>query len=200
MNENESANAINLCHVRRSTCVSVGRSCCGLIIVQNHHPDLKYNDLALWDYTGLPATFGCRDWFTARAATNVELDKAMEKASQHLSQHSPVRHRTICTFDSQKNHELFHSLTVTPRGKRYLLKKHPLPAGSGVSGNNFPRFSRKNNPGFSPKTLPCDFSLTMVSGWPLFSGQTADRPGFCAFSLPAKEAGFFRVKSGISGK
>ena len=102
MNENESANAINLCHVRRATCVSVPRSCCGLIIVQNHHPDQKYNDLALWDYTGLPATFGCRDWFTARAATNVELDKAMEKASQHLSQHSPVRHRTICSLSRKE--------------------------------------------------------------------------------------------------
>ena len=43
-------------------------------------PDEKYNDLAQWDYTALPAAFGCKDWFTAKAATNAELDKAMAKA------------------------------------------------------------------------------------------------------------------------
>ena len=46
-------------------------------------PDQKYNDLAPWNYTALPAAFGCKDWFTARAATNAELDKAMEKAQNH---------------------------------------------------------------------------------------------------------------------
>jgi len=46
-------------------------------------PDHKYNDLAQWNYTALPAAFGCKDWFTARAATNSELDKAMEMAQHH---------------------------------------------------------------------------------------------------------------------
>ncbi len=43
-------------------------------------PDMQYNDLAPWNYTALPAAFGCKDWFTARAATNAELDEAMAKA------------------------------------------------------------------------------------------------------------------------
>ncbi|MDP2906136.1 MAG: thiamine pyrophosphate-binding protein [Candidatus Omnitrophota bacterium] len=46
-------------------------------------PDEKYNDLAPWNYTALPAAFGCKDWFVARAATNAELDKAMEEARNH---------------------------------------------------------------------------------------------------------------------
>ena len=46
-------------------------------------PDRIYNDLAPWNYTALPAALGCKDWFTARAATNAELDKAMEKARKH---------------------------------------------------------------------------------------------------------------------
>lgn len=46
-------------------------------------PDEEYNDIAPWNYTALPAAFGCKDWFTARAATNGELDAAMEKARKH---------------------------------------------------------------------------------------------------------------------
>jgi indolepyruvate decarboxylase len=46
-------------------------------------PDRAYNDLAPWNYTSLPAAFGCKDWFTARAATNGELAFAMEKAQSH---------------------------------------------------------------------------------------------------------------------
>ena len=34
------------------------------------------NDLARWDYHALPAALGCRDWFTARVTTLVELDAA----------------------------------------------------------------------------------------------------------------------------
>lgn len=46
-------------------------------------PDEEYNDLAPWNYTALPEAFGCKGWFTARAATNGELDKAMDKAQNH---------------------------------------------------------------------------------------------------------------------
>ena len=32
---------------------------------------------------GITDCFGCKDWFAARAATNGELDKAMERAQKH---------------------------------------------------------------------------------------------------------------------
>ena len=44
-------------------------------------PLASYNDLAVWDYQQLPRVMGCTDWFCARAATNGELDAAMEKAA-----------------------------------------------------------------------------------------------------------------------
>ena len=44
-------------------------------------PLASYNDLASWDYQQLPRVMGCTDWFCARAATNGELDAAMEKAA-----------------------------------------------------------------------------------------------------------------------
>jgi indolepyruvate decarboxylase len=40
-----------------------------------------YNDLAPWNYQQLPEVLGCRDWFTARAATNAQLEAAMEQAA-----------------------------------------------------------------------------------------------------------------------
>ncbi len=40
-----------------------------------------YNDLAPWNYQQLPEALGCSDWFTARVATNGELDAAMEQAA-----------------------------------------------------------------------------------------------------------------------
>lgn len=43
--------------------------------------EMRYNDLAPWRYTALPAALGCEGWFTARAATCAELDDAMERAS-----------------------------------------------------------------------------------------------------------------------
>ncbi len=43
-------------------------------------PMIPYNDLAPWNYRQLPGALGCTDWFTARVATNAELDAAMEKA------------------------------------------------------------------------------------------------------------------------
>ncbi len=43
-------------------------------------PMIPYNDLAPWNYNQLPGALGCTDWFTARVATNAELDAAMEKA------------------------------------------------------------------------------------------------------------------------
>jgi indolepyruvate decarboxylase len=44
-------------------------------------PMSPYNELASWDYRQLPEVLGCRDWFTSRAATNAELDAAMEQAA-----------------------------------------------------------------------------------------------------------------------
>lgn len=35
------------------------------------------NDVASWDYQGLPKAFGCSDWFTAKVTTCGELDQAM---------------------------------------------------------------------------------------------------------------------------
>ena len=43
-------------------------------------PMIAYNDLARWNYSQLPAAFGCEDWFTARVTTNGELDAAMRRA------------------------------------------------------------------------------------------------------------------------
>jgi indolepyruvate decarboxylase len=43
-------------------------------------PMIEYNDLALWNYHQLPAALGCTGWFTARVATNGELDAAMAQA------------------------------------------------------------------------------------------------------------------------
>ncbi len=43
-------------------------------------PMIQYNDLAPWNYHQLPGALGCEDWFTARVATNGELDAAMQMA------------------------------------------------------------------------------------------------------------------------
>lgn len=43
-------------------------------------PMSPYNDLAPWNYHQLPGVLGCTDWFTARVATNAELDAAMARA------------------------------------------------------------------------------------------------------------------------
>lgn len=43
-------------------------------------PMIQYNDLAPWNYHQLPGALGCSDWFTARVATNGELDAAMQQA------------------------------------------------------------------------------------------------------------------------
>ncbi len=43
-------------------------------------PMMPYNDLAPWNYHQLPGALGCHDWFTARVATNGELEAALEKA------------------------------------------------------------------------------------------------------------------------
>lgn len=41
----------------------------------------KYDDLAKWNYSQLPAAMGCSDWFCAKVATVAELDAAIEKAN-----------------------------------------------------------------------------------------------------------------------
>jgi indolepyruvate decarboxylase len=43
-------------------------------------PMIHYNDLAPWNYHQLPGALGCADWFTARVATNGELEAAMQQA------------------------------------------------------------------------------------------------------------------------
>ena len=43
-------------------------------------PLSSYNDIAPWNYQQLPGALGCTDWFTARVATNAELDAAMAQA------------------------------------------------------------------------------------------------------------------------
>jgi indolepyruvate decarboxylase len=43
-------------------------------------PMIYYNDLSSWDYTKLPETLGCKDWYTAKAASRAELEEAMERA------------------------------------------------------------------------------------------------------------------------
>jgi indolepyruvate decarboxylase len=42
-----------------------------------------YDFLPSWNYSELPAAFGCTGWYTARVATIGELDAALAKASQH---------------------------------------------------------------------------------------------------------------------
>lgn len=44
------------------------------------NPNWTYNDLAPWNYSELPKTLGCADWFTARVTTLGELDEAMQSA------------------------------------------------------------------------------------------------------------------------
>jgi indolepyruvate decarboxylase len=44
-------------------------------------PEIAYNDIAPWRYAELPRTFGCDNWFTARATTCAELDAALEGAA-----------------------------------------------------------------------------------------------------------------------
>lgn len=43
-------------------------------------PMIAYNDVAQWNYSQLPAAFGCEGWFTAKVTTNRELDAAMRQA------------------------------------------------------------------------------------------------------------------------
>jgi indolepyruvate decarboxylase len=43
-------------------------------------PEVYYNDLAQWHYQKLPEALGCDGWFTARAVTCGELDKAIKGA------------------------------------------------------------------------------------------------------------------------
>jgi len=45
-------------------------------------PAIAYNDIAPWRYTELPRALGCDGWFTARATTCGELDRALEAAAQ----------------------------------------------------------------------------------------------------------------------
>jgi len=48
-------------------------------------PGIAYNELAAWRYSELPHALGCDGWFTTRATTCGELDKALQQASQHGS-------------------------------------------------------------------------------------------------------------------
>ena len=41
----------------------------------------KYDDLAKWNYSQLPAAMGCGDWFCAKVSTVAELDAAIDKAN-----------------------------------------------------------------------------------------------------------------------
>jgi indolepyruvate decarboxylase len=43
---------------------------------------IAYNDVAAWNYAGLPAVLGCEGWFTARVSTCGELDDALRTAEQ----------------------------------------------------------------------------------------------------------------------
>ena len=45
-------------------------------------PRAAYNDLAPWNYSELPHALGCDGWFTARATTCGELDRAFEAAEK----------------------------------------------------------------------------------------------------------------------
>jgi indolepyruvate decarboxylase len=44
-------------------------------------PAIAYNDIASWNYTALPAAFGCRDWLTVRVETCSEFDRALAAAA-----------------------------------------------------------------------------------------------------------------------
>jgi indolepyruvate decarboxylase len=44
-------------------------------------PGIEYNDIARWNYSRLPAAFGCNDWQTFRVTTCAELDVAMAAAA-----------------------------------------------------------------------------------------------------------------------
>lgn len=46
------------------------------------NPDFEYNDVARWNYTQLPAVFGCTDWMVRRATTCDELDAALAAIDQ----------------------------------------------------------------------------------------------------------------------
>jgi hypothetical protein len=93
-----------------------------------------------------------------------------------------------------------------------VLRRHPTGKNTASPQNThflpdqscpvaiFPDFPRKNTPLFPQKCYPVTFRFTMAAGGLLFFGKAVDRPCFCAFSLCAKEAAFFRVKLGISGK
>ena len=37
----------------------------------------RHNDVASWNYSQLPAAFGCTDWLSARVTTNGELNATM---------------------------------------------------------------------------------------------------------------------------
>lgn len=45
------------------------------------NPAISYNDIAPWRYAELPRALGCDGWFTARAATCDELDRALDTAA-----------------------------------------------------------------------------------------------------------------------
>lgn len=47
----------------------------------NRYPDAAYNSVSGWNYADLPATLGCKDWFTAKVTTIGELDQALATAS-----------------------------------------------------------------------------------------------------------------------
>jgi indolepyruvate decarboxylase len=49
------------------------------------NPDACYNDVAQWHYQKLPEALGCDGWFSARATTCGELDKAIETAEKGAS-------------------------------------------------------------------------------------------------------------------
>jgi indolepyruvate decarboxylase len=48
-------------------------------------PNIAYNDLAPWRYSELPHALGCDGWFTTRATTCGELDKALQQAGRNGS-------------------------------------------------------------------------------------------------------------------
>jgi indolepyruvate decarboxylase len=44
-------------------------------------PAIEYNDIARWNYSKLPAAFGCNDWQTFRVSSCAELDDALTAAA-----------------------------------------------------------------------------------------------------------------------
>ena len=46
------------------------------------NPDLVYNDVASWNYSGIPHALSCKGWYTTRVATCGELDDALKAAGQ----------------------------------------------------------------------------------------------------------------------